>query len=301
MPGLRSWRRRSTSTMPAPRKYPDELRERAIREVRATGRPIAHVAKDLGIHKEALRGWVHQAVADRGERDDRLTTAELDELKQLRSENAELRRANEILKAASVFLPRRSTVPGRGRAGERPPAPEGSRGRSRLPGAPAVAVDVLRTQEAAEVRPTASRRDAHAADRRGPRRVGRHLRRPPDHAGPRAQGRRGGPLHRRAADGRARPGRRHPWPAAPDHGSGAVGAASAGPGRPRLHRLAARPAVGRGHDLCPHLVGVGVCGVRPGRVLADDRRLAGREPHADRTPAGRSGDGAVAASDQEGL
>ena len=50
--------------MPAPRKYPDELRERAIREVRATGRPIAHVAKDLGIHKEALRGWVRQAEAD---------------------------------------------------------------------------------------------------------------------------------------------------------------------------------------------------------------------------------------------
>ncbi|MFE1050771.1 IS3 family transposase, partial [Streptomyces olivaceus] len=90
--------------MAAPRKYPDELRERAIREVRTTGRPIAHVAKDLGIHKEALRGWVRQAEADRGERDDRLTTAEQDELKQLRKEVAELRRANEILKAASVFF-----------------------------------------------------------------------------------------------------------------------------------------------------------------------------------------------------
>ncbi|GAA3478145.1 transposase [Streptomyces yanii] len=87
--------------MAAPRKYPDELRERAIREVRATGRPIAHVAKDLVIHKEALRGWVRQAEADRGERDDRLTTAEQDELKQLRKEVAELRRAHEILKAAS--------------------------------------------------------------------------------------------------------------------------------------------------------------------------------------------------------
>nr|WP_240925142.1 transposase [Streptomyces sp. 196(2019)] len=104
IPGLRSWRRRSTSTIPAPRKYPDELRERAIREVRSTGRPIAHVAKDLGIHKEALRGWVRQAEADRGERDDRLTSAEHDELRQLREENAELRRANEILKAASVFF-----------------------------------------------------------------------------------------------------------------------------------------------------------------------------------------------------
>ncbi|WP_037908911.1 transposase [Actinacidiphila yeochonensis] len=90
--------------MPAPRKYPDELRERAIREVRATGRPIAHVAKDLGIRKEALRGWVRQAEADRGEREDRLTSAEQDELRQLRREVAELRRANEILKAASVFF-----------------------------------------------------------------------------------------------------------------------------------------------------------------------------------------------------
>ncbi|MGW3956857.1 transposase [Streptomyces sp. NPDC004752] len=47
--------------MAAPRKYPDELRERTIHEVRTTGRPIAHVAKNLGIHKEALRGWVRQA------------------------------------------------------------------------------------------------------------------------------------------------------------------------------------------------------------------------------------------------
>ncbi|MEU6525217.1 transposase [Streptomyces sp. NPDC046924] len=90
--------------MAAPRKYPDEPRERAVREARTTGRPIARVAKDLGIHKEALRGWVRQAEADRGERDDKLTTAEREELKQLRRENAELMRANEILKAAGVFF-----------------------------------------------------------------------------------------------------------------------------------------------------------------------------------------------------
>ncbi|BBA96936.1 hypothetical protein RVR_2462 [Actinacidiphila reveromycinica] len=46
--------------MPAPRRYPDELRERAVREVQTSGRPVAHVAKDLGIHKEALRGWVRR-------------------------------------------------------------------------------------------------------------------------------------------------------------------------------------------------------------------------------------------------
>ncbi|MFF1651740.1 IS3 family transposase [Streptomyces sp. NPDC058240] len=90
--------------MPAPRKYPDELRERAVREVQTSGRPVAHVAKDLGIHKEALRGWVRQAEADKGDRPDLLTTAERAELGQLRKEIAELRRANEILKAASVFF-----------------------------------------------------------------------------------------------------------------------------------------------------------------------------------------------------
>ncbi|MBC9719644.1 hypothetical protein H9Y04_44980 [Streptomyces sp. TRM66268-LWL] len=51
-----------------------------------------------------MRQWVRQAGADRGERDDRLTTAERDELKQLRKENAELKQANEILTAASVFF-----------------------------------------------------------------------------------------------------------------------------------------------------------------------------------------------------
>ncbi|WP_420855521.1 transposase [Streptomyces humi] len=87
MSGLRSWRRKSTGTVAVsrvPREYPDELRERALREVRTAGRPVAHVAKDLGIHKEALRGRVRQAGADRGEGDDRLTTAEQDELEELR-------------------------------------------------------------------------------------------------------------------------------------------------------------------------------------------------------------------------
>jgi transposase len=53
--------------MAAPRKYPEELRDRAVRLVFESGRPIAHVAQDLGVHKEALRSWVRQARADRGE------------------------------------------------------------------------------------------------------------------------------------------------------------------------------------------------------------------------------------------
>jgi transposase len=90
--------------MPRPKKYPDELRERAVRLVFESGRPIAHVATDLGVHKEALRLWVRQAQADAGTRNDRLTTAERDRLKTLERENRDLRKANEILKAASVFF-----------------------------------------------------------------------------------------------------------------------------------------------------------------------------------------------------
>ena len=51
-------------------------------------RPIAHVARDLGIHKEALRLWVRQAEADSGRRRDLLTSEEREELKRLRKENA---------------------------------------------------------------------------------------------------------------------------------------------------------------------------------------------------------------------
>jgi transposase len=90
--------------MAAPKKYPDELRERAVRLVFESGRPIAHVARDLGVHKEALRHWVRQAEADSGRRRDLLTSEEREELKRLRKENAELRRANAVLKDASVYF-----------------------------------------------------------------------------------------------------------------------------------------------------------------------------------------------------
>ena len=90
--------------MSRPSKYPDELRERGVRLVFESGRPIAHVARDLGVHRETLRLWVRQAEADGRRRGDRLTTAERERLKQLERENRELRRANEILKAASAFF-----------------------------------------------------------------------------------------------------------------------------------------------------------------------------------------------------
>ena len=86
------------------RKCSDELRERAVRRVFESKRPIAHVADDLGIHKEALRLWVRQAEADAGKRTGLLGTNEREELKRLRQENFELKQANVILKDASVFF-----------------------------------------------------------------------------------------------------------------------------------------------------------------------------------------------------
>lgn len=91
--------------MPAPMKYSDELRERADRLVFDSGRPVSHIARDLGIHPEALRKWVRRAEADRAPRASRLLPTDVqEELEQLRKKNAELRRANAILKDASVYF-----------------------------------------------------------------------------------------------------------------------------------------------------------------------------------------------------
>jgi transposase len=78
-----------------------------------SGRPIAQVAADLGVHREALRKRVRQAEVDAGGRPELLTSSEREELAGLRREVKELRRANEILKTASVFLPRNPTRPDR--------------------------------------------------------------------------------------------------------------------------------------------------------------------------------------------
>jgi len=102
-----------------------ELQERAVRLSRSEQprRLIAHLTGELGVHPEGLRNWIRQDETNRGERDDRLTTEQLEEL----------RRANEILKAASRFSPPSSTVPGRGDPHERP-ASGSFRVRADLPG-----------------------------------------------------------------------------------------------------------------------------------------------------------------------
>jgi transposase len=69
-----------------------------------SGRPIAHVARDIGLPPETLRKRVRRVEADEGLRPGLPTSEEREEIKQLRKEVFELRRANEILKAASVFF-----------------------------------------------------------------------------------------------------------------------------------------------------------------------------------------------------
>jgi transposase len=90
--------------MPRPKKYPDELMDRGVRLVIESGRPVAVIARDLGVGAEALRKRVRRAEADSGARPDLPTTQEREAIKKLRSEVFELRRANEILKSASVFF-----------------------------------------------------------------------------------------------------------------------------------------------------------------------------------------------------
>ena len=96
--------------MAAPRKYPEELRERAIRMAVDLRRDPAtkqgalrRVGEQLGINPETLRNWVQQAEVDEGHRPG-VTTAEAKRIAELEREVKELRRANEILRTASAFF-----------------------------------------------------------------------------------------------------------------------------------------------------------------------------------------------------
>ena len=99
--------------MARPTKYPPQLRERAVRMVaeaiergehESEFTAIRSVSQKLGIKSpESLRRWIRQGEIDTGSRPGK-TTQELAEIRDLKRENAELRRANEILKAASAFF-----------------------------------------------------------------------------------------------------------------------------------------------------------------------------------------------------
>jgi transposase len=94
----------------APKKYPDELRERAVRMVMdlrkdpLTARgAMARVSQQLAVNKDTLRNWVHHEEIDSGLRPG-VTSSEQRRIDELEREVRELRRANEILKSASAFF-----------------------------------------------------------------------------------------------------------------------------------------------------------------------------------------------------
>ena len=96
--------------MTTSKRYPVEVRERAVRmvfdhedEYDSQWAAISSIAGKLGMTPETLRKWVRRAETDEGRRPG-LSTSERERVKELEKENRELRRANEILKAAAAFF-----------------------------------------------------------------------------------------------------------------------------------------------------------------------------------------------------
>ena len=89
-------------------KYDREFREGAVRIVNETGRPIAQVARELGVNEGTLGNWVAR---DREKRQntDGLSTGDIEELKRLRAEVAELRMERDVLKRSVVLWVKEAT------------------------------------------------------------------------------------------------------------------------------------------------------------------------------------------------
>jgi len=96
--------------VPAP--HPPEFRRRAVELAREQTKPVAELAKDLGISQSCLRNWMTQADTDENGGDaDRLTTAEKKELAELRRRNRQLEMETEILKRAAAYFARENVLP----------------------------------------------------------------------------------------------------------------------------------------------------------------------------------------------
>jgi transposase len=94
-------------TQHARRKFSYEFKKDAVEIVRTSDKPIAVVARELGLSDTSLGNWVRQDRIDRGEREG-LTTGQQAELSELRKDNARLRMERELLKRAVAFWVRES-------------------------------------------------------------------------------------------------------------------------------------------------------------------------------------------------
>jgi transposase-like protein len=94
--------------MPAPKS--PEFRRRAVELARLREKPIAQIAKDLGIAESGLRRWMAQADIDEGKREG-LTSDERQELVELRRQKRVLEMEVEILKRASAYFARENVLP----------------------------------------------------------------------------------------------------------------------------------------------------------------------------------------------
>jgi transposase len=88
----------------ARRRFDDDFKAQAVRLVLDEGSSVGAVARDLDLTETALREWVKRAHANRTKGRTGLTTAEREELSQLRKENRQLRLEREILKNAAAFF-----------------------------------------------------------------------------------------------------------------------------------------------------------------------------------------------------
>src|SRR5690606_4273278 len=105
----RRWSSREGVQMPRP--HPPEFRQRAVELARLREKPVAEIAQDLGISDSCLRNWMKQADLDEGRRSDGLTTAEREELTQLRRELRVAKMENEILKRAAAYFAKENVLP----------------------------------------------------------------------------------------------------------------------------------------------------------------------------------------------
>jgi transposase len=95
--------------MPAP--HPPEFRLRAGELACQGAKPVAQLAKDLGISESCLRNWMGQADADENGSPVKLTSAEKKELAELRRKTRQLELENEILKRAAAYFARENVLP----------------------------------------------------------------------------------------------------------------------------------------------------------------------------------------------